>query len=511
LPLVLVCRRQAALLQALSLHAAITRLDFGYNGGGALAVRAFADAAPKWQQLRSLAISHTPWCRHSPLFQALAALTGLTSLDAAKALPCSHDGDGGMVLPALTALERLDLSGNVIQYERVASAALQRLTRLDLRNTSNELPGTTAPLQLQCSALRWLSLSYYRNPADITVGVGLLLRRLTNLQHLELLGYGAADWVGLTSSLHALSLLSSLTSLALGSWPGPIEAFPDAELAALAPAVRALTGLQDLSLVGEFSVEASRQWASVWLQLPQLTSLACAMPSHSRLLEHAVPTSAPRLRALKRLALTISEAGADVPWLSAEISTLTALSALTLAGEPQEPGNVEPFCDTLLSGGISTLGQLQQLSVEKASLQGMPHAATLPLRMPALTSLTFDGCFCGADFCAELDAGHLQHLAICNTHVEQAGAADAVDDLFSNLDVQVHEQPATFALQTLDLRCFPQQQVPWSQSVLLGLLGFADRCSVRHIRASASRVGEVRRLCEEFNAEHAGQKWVDVE
>jgi hypothetical protein len=271
--------RLGCAMQALSACTALTRLDISCNRGSAPAAAAFAAAAPRWPRLRSLDASCTRWHRHDAFLPALATLTALTRLGAAASLPVAGGGDGAAALPALRMLVELNLSSNSVSFEGLAqiAPALQRLTQLDLSAAC--LSHSSCPPERAWSAhlsgLRLLSLSHLGGRGSLEESE---LETLKGLQHLDMLGLDDGD----VRDLQGFAELTGLTSLALGASSVTARGGVESEALALAPAVRGMTALRALALLGSAGLDAAQQWASAWLQLPQLTSLTCKLSYKDR-------------------------------------------------------------------------------------------------------------------------------------------------------------------------------------------------------------------------------------
>ena len=255
------------LVDALSVHASLTRLDLSGTGvtGACVSARALADALPSWPGMRALCLGKRDRTQFSPiqaasdiLAPALSDMTALTSLDlsrmpitaalaravgaltelAALQLDCCTGVHlVGVHLPALSRLSTLRARGVALTQRSSVDdrldlrlldglAASTALVHLDLRDSMHDLAGLELAVLLRLESLHVGDLSDSSVPAIFGAVPPFAAEEhacrfgLRALPHLQLLAHLSMDDVHQDTEIiiltMALPLMPRLASFEIG-------------------------------------------------------------------------------------------------------------------------------------------------------------------------------------------------------------------------------------------------------------------------------------------------------
>ena len=409
------------LVDALSVHASLTRLDVSGADvvGTCASAHALADALPSWPRMHALCLSRLG-CRWPPLqaasdilAPALAEATALTSLDLsfmAITAALAH------AVGALTELAALQLDGcSNVQAVGPHLAALPRLRTLRGRavdithNAAGRfVTGMLAQLAA-CSALVHLNLREALH--DIT---GL---ELAALPHLELLCMGEVSDTSMSGMLGAvppfaadeyacrfgLRALPHLQLLLLVSMDDVNE---DNEMSAVTIALPLLPRLASFEMGRTCEGADERALAAGWAAAASLRHLICFL-SYELPLQHDAAAMVMWPQGLTSLTLSVGDTleddgdavqigeqvdGLDVAplqWLSGHVAQLTGLSELSITADMN--GAVYFAAQPTLAV-LSGITGLRQLSLCRADVRGVQWGASSLRELTALTLLRCAAC-----------------------------------------------------------------------------------------------------------------------
>ena len=316
----------AALIQALSVHTALTRLDVsGANiGHSRVSMSAFADALPSWPHLRSLRLGRSyrkPSAAMAAASDMLARALADSALLTALHLSCMQiTPELACAVGTLTLLANLHLHGCVdVKHVFSHLGSLPHLRALGARGAllrRESARDYTEPAVLAgiaaCTSLLHLDLQY-----SLTNAAGLELAALPHLESLHLQGCNvdsSTEWrnaesvppfvasaPACRSGLRGLPHLQQLTALSFGRYFASLDS---AAARALGAALPLLPRLQCLAVHSKHDPAAGSALAEGWARAPALCALTCFIWSDAALLPDSAAV-APALQGLTSLDVSV--------------------------------------------------------------------------------------------------------------------------------------------------------------------------------------------------------------
>ena len=438
----------AALIQALSVHTALTRLDVsGANlGHSRVSMSAFADALPSWPHLRSLRLGRShrkPSAAMAAASDMLAPALAESALLTALHLSCMQiTSELACAVGTLTQLANLHLHGCVdAKHVFPHLASLPHLRALGARGALLRLEGarnhtepTVSAGIAACTSLLHLDLHH-----SLTNAAGLELAALPHLESLHLQGCNAdsstkwrdaesvppfvASAPACRSGLRGLPHLQQLTTLSFGR---DFASLDSAAARALGAALPLLPRLQRLAVHSQQDPAAQSALAEGWARAPALCALTCVIWSDAALLPDSAAI-APALQGLTSLDVSVftrvdedTEAHEimSVSRICVPISQLTRLRSLGIHGMDDDDDDTIEQQATLRE--LSAFTDLRRLKLTRVDVTCVKWAAT-PLC--ALTAICLIRCYTKGTLPALAVISKLQSLAMYQCEID-AGDID---------------------------------------------------------------------------------------